>query len=74
MIMISNFFFFNFISFCIIASFLTKLLTLHILFPTAIRAVLAAKLVMLGISPFISFILALRVVLAAKLVIRTLRS
>ena len=68
MIMISNFLF-NFINFCIIVSFLTKLLILGILFSTALRAVLVAKLVILGISPLTSFILALRVVLVAKLVI-----
>ena len=48
---------------------MTKLLTLGILFSTALRAVLVAKLVILGISPLTSFILALRVVLVAKLVI-----
>ena len=69
MIMISNFLF-NFINFCAIVSFfLTKLLTLATLFSTALRAVLVAKLVILGISPLTSFILALRVVLVAKLVI-----
>ena len=69
MIMISNFLF-NFINFCVIVGFfLTKLLTLGILFSTALRAVLVAKLVILGISPLTSFILALRVVLVAKLVI-----
>ena len=40
-----------------------------ILFSTAVRAVLVAKLVILGISFLISFILALRTVAAAKLVI-----
>ena len=40
-----------------------------ILFSIAVRAVLVAKLVMLGISPLISFILSLRVVLVVKLVI-----
>ena len=48
---------------------MTKLLTLDILFSTAFRTVLLAKLVILGISPLMSFILALRVVLVAKLVI-----
>ena len=66
MIMISNFFP-NFIN--VIVSFLTKLLTLAILFSTAARAVVVANLVILGISPVTSFILALRVVLVAKLVI-----
>ena len=67
MIMISNFLF-NFISFCVRGSFFTKLLTLGILCLTALRAVLGAKLVILGISRLTSFILALRVVLVAKLV------
>ena len=47
-----------------------KLLTLGILFSTAVRAVVVvAKLVILGISPLTSFILALREALVAKLVI-----
>ena len=49
--------------------FLTKLLTLGILFSTAVRAVVVVKLVALGISLLTSFILELRVVLVAKLVI-----
>ena len=48
---------------------MTKLLTLGILFSTAVRAALVAKLVILGISLLTSFALALRVVLVAKLVI-----
>ena len=69
MIMISNFHF-NSTNFCVIVSlFLTKLLTLGILFSTAVRAVVLAKLVMLGISPLTSFIVALTLVLVAKLVI-----
>ena len=48
---------------------MTKLLTLGILFPTVLREILVAKLVLLGISPSTSFILALRLVLFAKLVI-----
>ena len=47
MIMISNFIF-NFVNFFNSNFFLTKLLTLGILFSTAVRAVLVAKL--LGIS------------------------
>ena len=47
---------------------MTKLLTLGILFSTALRVVFVAKLVILGISPLTSFILTLRVVLVAKLV------
>ena len=67
--MISNFLF-NFINFCVIVSFfLTKLLTLGILFSTAVRAVVVAKLVILGILPLTSYILALRVAVVAMLVI-----
>ena len=47
---------------------MTKLLTLGILFPTAVRAVVIAKLVILGISYLTSLILALRIVLIAKLI------
>ena len=44
-----------------------------ILFSTAVRAIVVAKLVMLGISALTSFILALRVVgLVAKLVISSI--
>ena len=49
--------------------FLTRLLTSRILFSAAVRAVVVAKLVILGILALTSFILALRVVLVAKLVI-----
>ena len=59
----------KFINFCVIVSFLTKLLTLGILFSTAVRAIAVARLVILGISPLTSFILELRVVLVAKSVI-----
>ena len=59
MIMISSNFIFNFTNFCVIVSFLTKLLTLSILFSAAIRPVVVVKLVILGISPLTSFILAL---------------
>ena len=68
MIMISNFLF-SFNNFCVIVSFFTKLITLGILFSTAVRALVVAKLVILGISPLASFILALKVVLVPKLVI-----
>ena len=68
MIMISNFLF-SFTTFCVIVSFLTKLLTLGILFSAAVRAVAVAKLVILGILPLNSFILALRAAVVAKLVI-----
>ena len=59
MIMISNLLL-NLINVCVIVSFLTKLLTLGILFSTAVREVLVAKLVLLVLSPLTSFILALR--------------
>ena len=49
--------------------FLTKLLTLGISFSTALRAILVAKVVILGISTLTTFILALRESLVAKLVI-----
>ena len=48
---------------------LPKSLTLDILFLTAVRAAVVAKLVILGSSFLISFILALRAELVAKLVI-----
>ena len=67
MIMISNFLF-NFINFYVTVTFFTKLLTLGILFLTALRAFLVAKWVILVISSLISFTLALRVVLVAQLV------
>ena len=66
--MISNFLF-NFTNFCVIVSFLTKLVTLDILSSTAVRALVVAKLVILGISPLTSFILALRAEVVTKLVI-----
>ena len=66
MITISNFLF-NFSNFCVIISFLTKLLTLGVLFSTAIRTLVVANLKILGILSLTSFIL--RAVLVAKLVI-----
>ena len=54
---------------CYTQFFLTKLLTLGILFSAAVRAVVVAKLVILGILPLTSFILALRTAVVAKLVI-----
>ena len=68
--MISNFLF-SFINFGVIVTFffLTKLLTVGILFSAAVRALVVAKLVILGISPLTSFILVLRIVLVAKIVI-----
>ena len=64
--MISSNFIFNFAKFCVTVSFSTKLLTLGILFSTAVRAVLVAKLGTLFLT---SFDLPLRVVLVAELVI-----
>ena len=68
MIMISKCFLVSLI-FVLQSAFLTKLLTLGILFSTAIRAVVVAKLVTPGIVPLTSFILTLRAVLAAELVV-----
>ena len=48
---------------------MTKLLTLRIIFPIAVRAIVVAKLVILGTLPLTSFILVLREALVAKLVI-----
>ena len=67
--MISNNFILNFSYFCVIVSFLTKLLTLGILFSTVVRAVVVAKLVIFGILFLTSFILTLRAAVVAKLVI-----
>ena len=54
MTLISNFLS-NFISFCLIVSFFfTKLLTLGILFSTAVRAIVVATLLIIGISPLTS--------------------
>ena len=69
MIMINIFCYFNFTNFCVIVVFLTKLITLGILFSTEVRAAVVAKLVILGIPPLTSFNLALREALVAKLVI-----
>ena len=66
---IINIAFFSFVNFCAIVSFFTKSLTLGILFSTVVRALVAAKLVILGISPLTTFLLALREALVAKLVI-----
>ena len=65
--MISNFLL-NFISFCVIVRSLTKLLTLGILLSTAVRALVVARLEILGISPLTSFILAVRVVLVPRVI------
>ena len=69
MMIISSSFIFNFTNFCVIVSFLTKLLTLGISYSTAVRVVVVAKLLILSILFLSSFILTLRaVVAAAKLV------
>ena len=49
--------------------FLTKLLTLGILFSTALRAVVLTKLLILSVLPLTSFILALREAVVATLLI-----
>ena len=58
----------NFISFCVIVRFLTKVLTLGILLSTAVRALVVARLEILWILPLTSFILAVRVVLVPKVI------
>ena len=63
--MISNNFIIDFKNFCVIVSFLTKLLILGILFSRAVRAVVVAKLVLLGILLLTSFVLTLRAVVVA---------
>ena len=69
MITNSSNFIFSLTKFCVIVNlFLTKLLTLGILFSTAVRAVVVAKLVILDILILTSFILALKAVVVAKLV------
>ena len=49
--------------------FLTKLITLGILFSTTARAVVLAKLMILAVFSLTSFILALRAAVVAKLII-----
>ena len=66
MLMTSSGFIFSFSNFCVIVSFLTKLLTFGISFLTVM---VIAKLVISDILFLPSFILALRAVVAAKLVI-----
>ena len=55
-------FIFNFTNFCVtfFTNFLTKLMTLGILFSTAVNAELVARPVILGILPSISVILAFK--------------
>ena len=69
MIIISSNFIFSFTNFCFIASFLTKLLTLGILFLTAVKTVVVAKLVISGILSSIFFILALYASLLTRLLL-----
>ena len=70
MIMISSNFIFNVINFCVLVSFLTKLLTLGILISKALRTVVVvAKIVILGILFLTSFILTLRAAVVAQLVL-----
>ena len=70
MIMIGNFLF-NFTNFRII---IVSLLTLGILFSTAVNTEVVAKLVILGISVLTSFIFVLRIVLVAKWLISGISS
>ena len=70
MIMISINFILSFTNFCVTARyFLTKMLTLGILFSIAVRAAVVANLVILDFSFLAPFILASRVVLVPRLVI-----
>ena len=70
MIMIRSNFILNFTNVCLIVNFfLVKLLTLDVLFSTAVRAVVVPKLVRLSILILISFILALLAAVVAKLII-----
>ena len=61
--------FFTFTNFCIVVTFLTKLLKLGIFFSTPVRAVVVAKLAILGILFLTLFILTVRAAVEAKLVI-----
>ena len=47
---IINKFICNFINFCVVVTFLSKLVTLSILFSSAVRVTVGAKLVISGIS------------------------
>ena len=67
--MISKFLF-NFINFCLIVIFfLTRLRPSRVLFSTAVKAVVVAKLLTLGISNSTSFISALIIFLVARFLI-----
>ena len=65
MIMIIKFIF-KFCNFSVIVCFLTKLLTLGILFSTVVNAVFVAKLLISGILPSISVILVLQSVVLTR--------
>ena len=69
MIMTSSNFISSFTNFCVIVSFLTKLLILSISLSTVVREVVVAKLVILGILPLNLLISVLRAEVLAKLVI-----
>ena len=60
---------FSFFYFIIMICFLTKSLTLDILFSTAVTAVVVAKPVIIGVLPLTSLILVLRAAVIAKPVI-----
>ena len=68
MIMIINFIF-NFTNLCIAICLFTKLLTLGILFSSAVNAEVVAKPLILGILPSISVTLVSKSVFLTKLVI-----
>ena len=74
MILISNFLFSISLTFVLQLVSLNNFLTLGILFLAAVRVLVVTKLVILGISPLISFILVSRVVLIDKLVITRILS
>ena len=65
----SVFFFFNFISFYVTVSFFIQLITLGFLFSAVLRAIVAAKLEILGILSLTSFIVVSRAAVVVKLVI-----
>ena len=69
MVMISSNYIVNFTNVCVIGSFLTKLLTLGILFSTAVRAVVVVKLVNISYSVFNLIFSSIRILVVAKLLI-----
>ena len=69
MIMITTNFNFLFTNFCVLVSFLTKLLKIGISFSTAVKSVVLAKLIIWRILFLTSFILALRVVVVVVVVV-----